>query len=78
MDSVGSFAMAKALAKHGVMTAVHKHYSVEDWAEFVKSSDNNTLNKVMVSKWHCFCVNCSGVESVTFHPLAPSSGLTSD
>ena len=49
MDSVGSFAMAKALAKHGVMTAVHKHYSVEDWAEFVKSSDNNTLNKVMVS-----------------------------
>ena len=49
MDSVGSFAMAKALAKHGVMTAVHKHYSVEDWAEFVKSSDNNTLNTVMVS-----------------------------
>lgn len=49
MDSVGSFAMAMALAKHGVMTAVHKHYSVEDWAEFVKSSDNNTLNKVMVS-----------------------------
>ena len=26
MDSVGSFAMAKALAEHGVMTAVLPHY----------------------------------------------------
>lgn len=49
MDSVGSFAMAQALAKHGVMTAVHKHYTVEDWAEFVKDADTDTLNHVMVS-----------------------------
>lgn len=49
MDSVGSFAMAKALAEHGVMTAVHKHYTVADWAEFVKSADKATLNNVMVS-----------------------------
>ncbi|MZI93975.1 GMP reductase [Vibrio sp. CAIM 722] len=49
MDSVGSFAMAKALAKHDVMTAIHKHYTVADWAEFVKGADQNTLNKVMVS-----------------------------
>ncbi|EOX1579220.1 GMP reductase [Vibrio cholerae] len=49
MDSVGSFAMAKALAEHGVMTAVHKHYTVSDWAEFVKSADKATLNNVMVS-----------------------------
>ena len=49
MDSVGSFAMAKALAEHGVMTAVHKHYTVEDWAEFAKSADKTTLNNVMVS-----------------------------
>ncbi len=49
MDSVGSFDMAKALAEHGVMTAVHKHYSVEDWAEFVKGADKKTLNNVMVS-----------------------------
>lgn len=49
MDSVGSFAMAKALAEHGVMTAVHKHYTVVDWAEFVKSADKATLNNVMVS-----------------------------
>lgn len=49
MDSVGSFAMAKALAEHGVMTAVHKHYTVEDWAEFAKSADKVTMNNVMVS-----------------------------
>ncbi|QXO15895.1 MULTISPECIES: GMP reductase [Vibrio] len=49
MDSVGSFGMAHALAKHGVMTAVHKHYTVEDWAEFVKDADTDTLNHVMVS-----------------------------
>jgi len=49
MDSVGSFEMATALAEHGVMTAVHKHYTVEDWAEFAKSADKATLNNVMVS-----------------------------
>jgi len=49
MDSVGSFEMAQALAKHGVMTAIHKHYSVEDWAEFVSQSDSSTLNNAMVS-----------------------------
>ncbi|MDN3611841.1 GMP reductase [Vibrio ostreicida] len=49
MDSVGSFEMANELAKHEVMTAMHKHYSVEQWAEFVKGADKETLNKVFVS-----------------------------
>lgn len=49
MDSVGSFTMATTLAKHGVMTAVHKHYTVEEWADFVQRSDDRTLNCVMVS-----------------------------
>ncbi len=49
MDSVGSFEMAEALAKHNVMTAIHKHYSVENWAEFVKQADTQTLNNSMVS-----------------------------
>ncbi len=30
MDTVGTFEMGKALAHHGLMTAIHKHYSVED------------------------------------------------
>lgn len=49
MDSVGSFAMAKALAEHGVMTAIHKHYTVQDWADFVQAANSETLHKVMVS-----------------------------
>jgi len=49
MDSVGSFEMATELAKHGVMTAMHKHYTVEQWAEFVKGASKETLNKVFVS-----------------------------
>ncbi|EOD39724.1 guanosine monophosphate reductase [Emiliania huxleyi CCMP1516] len=35
MDTVGTFDMALALARHGAMVAVHKHYSVEEWAAFV-------------------------------------------
>lgn len=49
MDSVASFEMAAALAEHNVMTAVHKHYTVEQWADFVKNADKNTLNNVFVS-----------------------------
>ncbi|MEZ8021319.1 GMP reductase [Vibrio splendidus] len=49
MDSVASFEMAAALAEHGVMTAVHKHYTVEQWAAFAKTADKKTLNNVFVS-----------------------------
>ncbi|MDN3616667.1 GMP reductase [Vibrio gallaecicus] len=49
MDSVATFEMAAALAEHGVMTAIHKHYTVEQWGEFVKTADKNTLNNVFVS-----------------------------
>lgn len=27
--------MAKALAAHKIMTCIHKHYSVEQWAKFI-------------------------------------------
>ncbi|SES82017.1 GMP reductase [Thalassotalea agarivorans] len=49
MDSVGSFEMAISLAKYGAMVAVHKHYSVEQWADFVSANDASVLNNVMVS-----------------------------
>ncbi|WP_413113343.1 GMP reductase [Thaumasiovibrio sp. DFM-14] len=49
MDSVGSFEMTAALAQHNVMTAVHKHYTVADWAEFVNKYDTGVLNNAMVS-----------------------------
>lgn len=49
MDSVGSFDMAIALSQHKVMTAIHKHYTVEQWAEFITANDASVLNNVMVS-----------------------------
>ncbi|XP_077156050.1 GMP reductase 2 [Ranitomeya variabilis] len=38
MDTVGTFDMAKALGKFSLFTAVHKHYSVEEWKEFAATS----------------------------------------
>ncbi|WP_413478577.1 GMP reductase [Vibrio hibernica] len=49
MDSVGTFAMAQALAEHNVMTAIHKHYTVADWADFIRNNETKVLNNVMVS-----------------------------
>ncbi|MEQ2288947.1 hypothetical protein AMECASPLE_028213, partial [Ameca splendens] len=34
MDTTGTFEMAKVLSKHTLFTAIHKHYSVEDWKHF--------------------------------------------
>ena len=34
MDTTGTFTMAKEIAKHKMLTAVHKHYSIEEWKEF--------------------------------------------
>lgn len=49
MDSVGSFEMVKSLSKHNVMTAVHKHYTVEQWADFIAKNEASVLNNAMVS-----------------------------
>ncbi|XP_075069207.1 GMP reductase 1 [Mixophyes fleayi] len=38
MDTVGTFEVAKALSKHALFTAIHKHYSLEDWKNFASSS----------------------------------------
>lgn len=38
MDTVGTFEMAKALAQHQIMTAVYKHYPVEEWHTFLNEN----------------------------------------
>lgn len=40
MDTVGTFEMAKALAKHGLFTTVHKYYSAEDWKAFAENNED--------------------------------------
>lgn len=49
MDTVGTFEMAKELAKHKIFTAIHKHYTIEQWHSFASSVDKNTLEYVAVS-----------------------------
>lgn len=49
MDTVGTFSMAQALASFDILTAVHKHYSVEQWRAFVERSTPEVLQHVMVS-----------------------------
>ncbi len=49
MDTVGTFEMADALAKHGMLTAIHKHYTLEQWNSFIAGADNNIHEHVMVS-----------------------------
>ncbi|XP_077982355.1 GMP reductase 1-like [Glandiceps talaboti] len=38
MDTVGTFEMAKTLAKHCLFTTIHKHYSVDAWKEFAENN----------------------------------------
>ena len=36
MDTVGTFEMAEALAKHGCYTCIHKYKSLDEWKEFAE------------------------------------------
>jgi GMP reductase len=49
MDTVGTFAMARVLGSMGLVTAVHKHYTPDQWKQFVESSAQEQLDNVMVS-----------------------------
>ena len=37
MDATGTFSIARALAPHGIVTFLHKYYSIEELAEFFKT-----------------------------------------
>jgi len=49
MDTVGTFEMAKELAKHKIFTAIHKHYSLEEWKEFIDNSEEDITDYFAVS-----------------------------
>jgi GMP reductase len=38
MDTVGTFEMAVELAKEKIITAIHKHYTPEEWDQFLQTS----------------------------------------
>ncbi|MFY0604487.1 MAG: GMP reductase [Flavobacteriaceae bacterium] len=49
MDTVGTFEMAKALSKHHIFTAIHKHYSIKEWSDFATHVDDITLQNIAIS-----------------------------
>ncbi|MDX1605265.1 MAG: GMP reductase [Candidatus Competibacterales bacterium] len=49
MDTVGTFEMAQALAGAGLFTAIHKHYSPDQWSDFLADCPLRILNHIAVS-----------------------------
>lgn len=49
MDTVGTFEMALALTKHTLFTAIHKHYSIQDWKEFLTKAPKNITDYIAIS-----------------------------
>ena len=49
MDTVGTFEMAKALAEDQLFTAIHKHYSVQEWNDFLRDLAPEMYNYIAIS-----------------------------
>ena len=49
MDTVGTFEIAKSLHKSGLITAIHKHYSIREWADFMSAAPLDIVNHFAVS-----------------------------
>ncbi|MES2848520.1 MAG: GMP reductase [Bacteroidota bacterium] len=49
MDTVGTFEMALALAEHNAFTAIHKHYTVNEWKEFIQTNSPDIVQHIAVS-----------------------------
>uniref|UniRef100_A0A0N5APH0 GMP reductase n=1 Tax=Syphacia muris TaxID=451379 RepID=A0A0N5APH0_9BILA len=62
MDTIGTFEMASVLAKHRLFTTIHKHYSVQDWLNFVDTNnrDPKLLSQIGIS---------SGISEADFDKL---------
>ena len=49
MDTVGTFEMAEALSKEKIITAIHKHYSVEEWNQFLDGKSDEFYQYIALS-----------------------------
>lgn len=49
MDTVGTFEMAEALSKDKIITAVHKHYSVAEWNQFLEGKSDEFYQYIALS-----------------------------
>lgn len=49
MDTVGTFEMAEALSKEKIITAIHKHYTIEEWSQFLESQPDSIYDYIALS-----------------------------
>lgn len=49
MDTIGTFNMASALKKHGLITALHKHYTLQQYINFFESQESRELDHISIS-----------------------------
>lgn len=49
MDTVGTFEMAEALSKDKIITAVHKHYTLEEWNIFLNNQPDSIYDYIALS-----------------------------
>ena len=49
MDTVGTFEMSEALAKEKIITAVHKHYTPEEWSAFLNNQPDSIYEYIALS-----------------------------
>lgn len=49
MDTVGTFELARVLADFGLLTAIHKHYTLQEWKTFLSHQDDTIYQRIMVS-----------------------------
>jgi GMP reductase len=49
MDTTGTFEVAGVLATHGMLTAIHKHYTIAEWDSYLSGRDGEIYSRIMVS-----------------------------
>jgi GMP reductase len=49
MDTVGTFEMAAVLAKEKIFTAIHKHYTLEQWSNFLSNISPEWYDYIAIS-----------------------------
>jgi len=50
MDTIGTFEVAEELARHQMLCAIHKHYSLEEWQAFIDRQESDDIfERIMVS-----------------------------
>jgi GMP reductase len=49
MDTVGTFEMAMALSSLKIFTAIHKHYTIDQWSVFLANAPSGIENYIAVS-----------------------------